>query len=139
MRKWTGRLIAFGMILCLLALTGLAAAEGLHNEVPNDTLEIEAEPGYDGRITYGKVIPVRVTVRNNGADLEGTVAVNTYASTLKYDRYEAEIFVPAGGERTVVLPVKIGVRQEILTVEVLQDGEVICAVNTSPDCHDVSR
>ena len=133
MRKWTGRLIAFGMILCLLALTGLAAAEGLHNEVPNDTLEIEAEPGYDGRITYGKVIPVRVTVRNNGADLEGTVAVNTYASTLKYDRYEAEIFVPAGGERTVVLPVKIGVRQEILTVEVLQDGEVICAVNTTPE------
>ena len=31
------------------------------------------------------------------------------------------------------MPVKIGVRQEILTVEVLQDGEVICAVNTSPE------
>ena len=52
MRKWTGRLIAFGMILCLLALTGLAAAEGLHNDIPNDTLEIEAEPCDDRFLGY---------------------------------------------------------------------------------------
>jgi len=74
-----------------------------------------------------------VTIRNNGADLEGVLAVNTYASVLKYDRFETEIFVPGGGERTVVLPVKSASLQEIFTAEILKDGKVICAVNASPE------
>ena len=101
MRRRTGRLTAFGLILCLLlACFGAAAADGMHTEVANDMLDVEVRLGYDGAITYGKPIPVRVTVRNSGSDLDGVLAVNTYASTSKYDRYEADLFVPAGGEET---------------------------------------
>ena len=89
--------------------------------------------GYDGRITYGKAVPVRVTVRNSGEDLEGTVAVNAYVNEVKYDRFETEIFVPAGGERTVVLPVTAGTRQETFTAEILRNGETLLAVNASPE------
>ena len=134
MRKAAGRLLAFGMILCLLlGLIGTAAADGLHQEIKNELLDVEILPGYDGAITYGKPFPVRVTVRNRGENLEAVVAVNAYVSTVKYDRYEAEIFVPSGGERTVVLPVTAETRQEILTAEVISDGKVLCAVNAAPE------
>ena len=133
MRRKFGRLLAFGLIMCLLAACGTASAESMHTEIENPSLEAEVLPGYDGRITYGKAVPVRVTIRNNGEDLEGILAVNGYVSGVEYDRFESEIFVPAGGERTVVLPVAVHSVQEIFTAEIVQDGEVILAVNASPD------
>ena len=133
MRRITGRLPAFILIICLLAGCGAAFAGGLHTEVENPSLEAEVLLGYDGRITYGKAVPVRVTVRNSGEDLEGTVAVNAYADEVKYDRFETGIFVPAGGERTVVLPVTAGTRQETFTAEILRNGETLLAVNASPE------
>ena len=132
MHRKAGRWMAFGLVLCLLAWAGAALADGLHTEVENPALDVEVHLGYDGQITYGKAIPVRVTVRNHGGDLDGTLAVNGYVSTVKYDRFETALSVPAGGERTVVLPVEAQTRQEVFTVEILQGGEVIRAVNTSP-------
>ena len=132
MRQKLGRLLAFGWILCLLMGLAPALAESLHTETEHPALEAEIRPGYDGRITYGKPIPLRVTVRNSGADLEGTLAVNTYVNRLKYDRYETEIFIPAGGERTVVLPVTVLAQQDVFTVEILQNGEKLLARNVSP-------
>ena len=132
MRQKLGRLLAFGLILCLLAGLTPALAESLHTEVANPALTAEVQLGYDGRITYGKAVPVRVTVRAAAEDLEGTLAVNTYVSRLKYDRYETEISVPAGGERTVVLPVTVQYQQDVFTVEILQSGEKLLAVNASP-------
>ena len=133
MRRTFRRLSAFILIICLLAGCGAALAGGLHTEVENPSLEAEVFLGYGGRITYGKAMPVRVTVRNSGEDLEGTVAVNAYVDEVKYDRFETDIFVPAGGERTVVLPVTAGTRQEIFTAEILRDGETLLAVNASPE------
>ena len=124
MRQKLGRLLAFGLIICLLAAYGPAFAESMHTEVENPSLEAEVLLGYDGRITYGKIIPVRVTVRNHGEDLEGILAVNGYVNPVKYDRFESEIFVPAGGERTVVLPVTIKSKQDTFSAEILQGGEV---------------
>ena len=133
MRRKFGRLLAFGLIMCLLAVCGTASAESMHTEIENPSLEAEVLLGYDGRITYGKAVPVRVTIRNNGEDLEGILAVNGYVSGVEYDRFESEIFVPAGGERTAVLPVTVMSVQETFTAEIVQDGEVILAVNASPD------
>ena len=133
MRLKLGRLLAFGLFICLLAGMIPAAAESLHTEVENPALEAEVLLGYNGRITYGKAVPVRVTVRNAGEDLEGTLAVNAYADPIKYDRFETEIFVPAGGERTFVLPVVPQTRQEIFTAEILRDGERLAAVNALPE------
>lgn len=127
-----GWLAACLLLIFLAVWTAGAAAEGLHAEVANPLLEVEAQIGYDGQITYGKLFPVRVTVRNHGADLEGTLAVNGYVNPKKYDRFETELSVPAGGERTVVLPVQSDSKQEVFTVEILRDGKVIAAVNVSP-------
>ena len=133
MRRKFGRLLAFGLIMCVLAVCGTAFAESMHTEIENPSLEAEVLLGYNGQITYGKAVPVRVTIRNNGEDLEGILAVNGYVSGVEYDRFESEIFVPAGGERTAVLPVTVLSVQEIFTAEIVQDGKVILAVNASPD------
>lgn len=133
MRRKIGRLMAFGLLLCLLAGIAPGLAESMHTEVENPSLTAEVLLGYNGRITYGKAFPVRVTVRNTGEDLDGTLAVNTYVNQEKYDRFETEISVPAGGERTVVLPVTAQTRQEIFTVEILRNGETVLAVNAQPE------
>ena len=133
MRRKTGRLIAFGLVICLLAWAAAAAADGMHREVENAALEADVRLGYDGRITYGKPVPVRVTIRNAGEDLEGTLAVNAYVDSEKYDRFETGIFVPAGGERTFVLPVTANYRQETFTAEILRNGQIIRAVNAKPE------
>ena len=134
MRMKTGRRIAFGIVICLLmGIIGGAAADGMHTEVSNPALEMEVLLGYDGQVTYGKAVPVRVTIRNSGADLEGTLAVNAYIDRNRYDRFETAVEVPAGGERTVVLPVRAETVQDIFTAEIVQDGEVICAVNAEPE------
>ena len=133
MRQKIRRLLAFGLTVCLLACCGAAFAGSMHTEAENPSLEAEVLLGYDGRITYGKYVPVRVTVRNAGEDLEGVLAVNAYVNKVKYDRYETEISVPAGGERTVVLPIAPQTRQDIFTVEILRDGEKVFAVNASPE------
>ena len=97
MRRKIGRLLAFGLLLCLLAGIAPGFAESMHTEVENPSLTAEVLLGYNGRITYGKAFPVRVTVRNTGEDLEGTLAVNAYVNQEKFDRFETEISVPAGG------------------------------------------
>ena len=133
MRLKPGRLMAFVLIVCLLTGCGAAFAQGMHMETENPSLEAEVLLGYNGMITYGKAIPVRVTIRNTGEDLEGILAVNAYINQIKYDRYETEIFVPAGGERTVVLPVTAQSRQDLFTAEILRDGETLLAVNAQPE------
>ena len=58
MRRKAGRWIAFGLVFCLLAWAGAAAADGLHTEVENPQLEMNVRIGYNGQITYGKAFPV---------------------------------------------------------------------------------
>ncbi len=122
------------MAALLWMITAGAGAEGIHTETRNDTIEMEILTGYDGRITYGKTVPIRVTVRNRGAeDLEGTLGVDGYVSEEKYDRFETAISIPAGGERTYVLPVISRVKQDVFTVSVRQREQVICTENIRPN------
>ena len=66
--------------------------------------------------------------------MEGILAVNGYVSGVEYDRFETEIFVPAGGERTAVLPVTVQTMQEIFTADTqgMPHGETAFAVFLKP-------
>ena len=113
-------------------LVSAAAAESMHREVENPALEMEVLLGYDGMITYGKAIPARVRIRNLGPDFEGVLAMNTYVDQRQYDRYEREIFLPAGSEKEFTLTITVDSRQPVFTAEVTWAGEVVCAVNAEP-------
>ena len=84
---------------CALFLCAAGSAESMHGEIPNEAFDMEVTVGYNGAVTYGKVIPVRVRIRNYGDDFEGVLGINAYVSNREYDRYEKTIALPAGAER----------------------------------------
>ncbi len=122
-----------GIVLALAVCFGAGSASEkntMHREVDDPAIEMTAEIGYQGRITYGKAMPLRVRIRNNGAaDLEGRLGINAYLDTRRYSRYETEVSVPSGAEMEFVLPFSVMTLQEIFTPEITVDGKVVEAVN----------
>jgi len=123
--------VALMMAICMALVP--AGAGSMHTEVQDSALEMTVSVGYDGVITYGKAFPVRVTVRNNGEDFEGTLGVNAYINKKTYDRFETPVSLPAGAEREYVLAPVAYTRQGVFTAEMVKDGDVICAVNAEPE------
>ena len=121
--------LALLLAACTLFLCAAGLAESMHEEIENDALDMDVSVGFDGMMTFGKTMPVRVRVRNFGDDFEGKLALNAYVSKKEYDRYEKEVFVPAGSEREFELAVNVYVRQETYSAELVKDGEVVCRAN----------
>lgn len=122
------------MLLCLLAvLVPLCAqGQGMHEKKPSAALQVEAAIGYQGVMTYGKTMPLRIRLENLGQDLNATVAVNICTSQLQYDRYEVQVSLAASAVKEMCIPVYVGSKQEAFTVEVWENGEKLCTVNTYP-------
>ena len=107
--------LALLLAACMLWVCTAAAADTMHREVENDALDMEVTVGFDGRMIYGKTMPVRVRIRNFGDDFEGVLGVNAYVSTKEYDRFEKEVFVPAGSQREFEVDVCVYARQKTFT------------------------
>ena len=132
MRNRIRSLVIVLMAVCMLFACATAAGETMHRVIRNDAFEIRIVPGFDGKVTYGKLIPVRVTIRNDGDDFEGVLGMNAYIGVKEYDRYEKEIFIPAGSEREFELDIRVYAAQKTFTAELVKDGEVVCAANAKP-------
>ena len=117
---------------CLMLVCAAGTAESIHQKIENPAFDMEVTVGYDGMMTYGKVMPVRVRIRNFGDDFEGILAMNTHVNTREYDRYEKAVAIPAGSSREFVLYVSVYSKQNAFTAELVKDGEVVCAVNGKP-------
>ena len=131
------RIKAWALLLAMVFLLpaggrGEIVLEPLLEPIALYGFEMSVEPGYDGKITYNKTFPVRVRIINHGTDFEGTLAMNAYISRREYDRYEQSITLPAGAEREYILPLKIGIRQESFTAELLKDGKVVSTAEARP-------
>lgn len=132
MRDWMKKTVFLLTVVCLLFVCAAGTAESMHQEIVNDAFDMEVLIGYDGMMTYGKVMPVRVRIRNFGDDLEGVLGVNAYISRKEYDRYEMKVAVPAGSMREFELAVTVYARQDQFTAEFVKDGEVLCTATASP-------
>ena len=132
MRNRLRNVLSLLMAVCILFLCAAGASASMHEEIENDALDMDISVGFDGTMTYGKFMPVRVKIRNFGDDFEGVLGVNAYISTKEYDRYEKEVFVPAGSEREFELAISVYARQKTFTAQLMKDGEVICAANGTP-------
>ena len=124
--------LALLLAACTLFVCAAGLAEAMHEEIGNDALDMDIRVGFDGMMTYGKTMPVRVRVRNFGDDFEGVLAMNGYVSKKEYDRYEKEIFVPAGSEREFELALTVYAAQDVYSAELVKDGEVVCRANGKP-------
>ena len=128
-RLWKG----IAALLCAVCLTAFpAAAEETAEGADNPAIEMTVTLGYDNQITYGKTIPVRVTIVNLGTDFEGMLGVNASVNKKQYDRYETEVNVPSGMEKTYTLPIKVYTKQDQFTAELTRDGQVEETVTVTP-------
>ena len=132
MRNGIRRMLVLLLTVCVLLTCAEATADTMHREVENDAIDMEVSVGFGDRMIYGKTMPVRVRIRNFGDDFEGVLGVNAYVSTKEYDRFEKEVFVPAGSEREFEVDVIVYARQKTFTAELVKDGEVVCAANGKP-------
>ena len=131
LRVRTKNTVLILLAVCMLFLCAAGAAESMHQVIENPAFDLEVSVGYDGLMIYGKPMPVRVTIRNYGEDLEGVLGMNAYVSNREYDRWEMPVAVPAGSRREYILPLTVYARQDIFTAEFVKDGEVICAAGGS--------
>lgn len=121
------------LLLVLLMLPTAGLADSMHVEKPCDTLALDVTVGYDGMMTYGRMMPMQIRIENSGDDLQGVLAINIYANRTQYNRYEQELTLAAGAVKEIILPVRVGSKQETYTVEVWQGEDKLCAVNAAAD------
>ncbi|MBQ9196583.1 MAG: hypothetical protein IJ157_05000 [Clostridia bacterium] len=95
-------------------------------------IAVEAEIGYENTVTYLVDMPLRVRLRNDGADAALTVAVNLTRSQYEYDRYEYPVALAGGAEMTLTLPVNISFKQASYTVEVLEGDRIAASCEIKP-------
>lgn len=95
-------------------------------------VSVEAEMGYGGAVTYLSTMPLRVTLKNDGADAALTVAVNIARSQWEYDRYEYSVFLAGGAEKRLTIPLTLNYKQASYTVEVLEGEEMIARKEAKP-------
>lgn len=92
-------------LLCLLMLSQVSAGWAA-------SVDLEAEMGISGAVTYVRTVPLTVTLTNNETDETGTVWIDISRSSNQYDRYEMPVTIAAGATVQVTLPVLLTMRQD---------------------------
>ncbi|QDQ01523.1 hypothetical protein FOH38_14175 [Lysinibacillus fusiformis] len=67
------------------------------------TLEVQAKAGMVGKAKYESVVPLQVTVKNNGADFSGDMAINALSSYEAASALVLPLDIAAGEEKTFEL------------------------------------
>ena len=107
-------------VLCLLLCTASALADG--------GVTVSADFGYDGAVTYLSAMPLRVTLKNDGADAELTVAIDVDRSSSEYDTYEYPVSLASGAEKQLMIPITLNYKQKSYTVRVTGKDGLIASV-----------
>lgn len=111
-------------VLCLLLCTASALADG--------GVTVSADFGYDGAVTYLSAMPLRVTLKNDGADTDLTVAIDVDRSSSEYDTYEYPLSLASGAEKQLVIPIMLNFKQKTYTVRVTGKDGLIASVPITP-------
>lgn len=111
-------------VLCLLLCTASALADG--------GVTVSAEFGYDGAVTYLSAMPLRVTLKNDGADTELTVSIDVDRSSSEYDTYEYPLSLASGAEKQLMIPITLNYKQKNYTVRVTGKDGLIASVPITP-------
>lgn len=90
--KWTALILLVMLVMSFILPTTQASAAA--------TLEVKATAGVSGKAKYQSVVPLQVTVKNNGADFSGDMAINSSNSYEAASALVVPIDIAAGEEKT---------------------------------------
>lgn len=120
-----------GLFFCLLLIVTLAAfappswsgRTGRAQGAGKVTLQVQA--GFDGYCKAGQWIPVRVTVENQGADLEARVQVTSRTGQESGATYAADVSLPATSRKQFFLYIQPPEILRNLSVSLIAEGETL--------------
>lgn len=138
--------------ICLLlfigiSITSLAFATGISDDahieptptpeptpapVVNQEITIEVMLGYEGLLIMNRWMPTFVTVTNAGADFDGMLGVNVFQTESMYDRYEIPLELANGAKKTIQLPIKPKVRQDMYAFELVANKKTVAETRVKP-------
>jgi hypothetical protein len=98
-----------------------------------DGLKMTVEAGFDGQFKDGQWIPVRVTLENNGADLQGTVRVFYSDLASETDIYEYPLALPSISRKEVVVYVRAEGYNRALTIAFISEKKTLASVQLQLD------
>lgn len=90
--KWTALTLLVMLVMSFILPATEASAAA--------TLEVKATAGVSGKAKYQSVVPLQVTVKNNGADFSGDMAINSSNSYEAASALVVPIDIAAGEEKT---------------------------------------
>lgn len=90
--KWTALTLLVMLVMSFILPTTQASAAA--------TLEVKATAGVSGKAKYQSGVPLQVTVKNNGADFSGDMAINSSNSYEAASALVVPIDIAAGEEKT---------------------------------------
>lgn len=100
--------------------------------VINNDFTIDVMLGYEGLLIMNRWMPTFVTVTNNGADFDGTLGVNVFQTEISYDRYDIPLVLAGGATKTLLLPIKPFIRQDMYAFELVADKKIIAEMRVKP-------
>ncbi len=108
-------------------LSGVSAVPALARQLPQSAPVIEVHPGLDGLCKFERWIPLRVTLQNNGPDIDGSLVAAFEAGQREW-RYTSEVELPAVSRKEVTLFAFPPDRVDSVLIE-LWDGNDLLSVN----------
>jgi hypothetical protein len=97
-----------------------------------DPITLEVEIGFDGYYRRDEWTPVRVTLANNGSDVEGHIVIDQGNSTpSEKTRYQLPIVLPGQSRKTVTLYPGVEGYQSRFTVELISGDETLASTRVS--------
>jgi hypothetical protein len=125
--RYTRQLVP--LLLLALALAGLVSPAGAQD----DPITLQAEAGFDNTYKRGQWTPVRITVANNGPDVEGYLVVDLPAGAGNDDiRYRVPVSLPGQSRKVVTLYLAPDTYASNWTVQLLSGGKPLAETRLQP-------
>ncbi|MBN2146794.1 MAG: hypothetical protein JW726_05375 [Anaerolineales bacterium] len=128
------------LLVSLLSIFILATSLGNPAQAQQQSdIILTAEAGFDGLCKDGAWIPVRVTVENNGPNLEATLQIVTSNSSGTQNTYTYPINLPSQSRKEATLFIFPEGYQDTISVELISDEEVIAQQAPRLKCLDAAE
>ncbi len=118
-------LFPFFLLLCTLALLPRAAAAQ-----DNSRISMSVEAGFDNYYKENEIVPVYVTVSNQGTAVDGDIRITLQMGYSNSILYRAPVTLATQSNKRIAIPVQFSNAANELTVE-LWDGNRLVAAKTS--------
>ncbi len=125
--------LSLGILLAMSFMLWAGSKQTVRAQAPGD-ITLRAQAGFDGYCKEERWIPVRVTVENQGADVDARVQVTTKTGQEGRSIYAAEVSLPSTSRKQFFLYIQPPEILRNLTVSVVSGEETLVTQPLKVSC-----